>query len=172
MLSTFSRTYWPFVWLLLKKCLFSFSAMYWKYGEKAMAPHSSTVALKIPWMEEPGGLQSMGSLRGRHDWVTSLSLSTFIHWRSTSVPPMNTQDWSLLGCTGWMLSRLVIVFLPRSKRLLISWLQSPSAVIFEPPKIKLCHFSCFCDSPPSPDKLCSTIWCMSLLPICHCFKDN
>ena len=35
-----------------------------------------------------------------------------------------------------------------------------------------CHFSCFCDSPPSPDKLCSTIWCMSLLPICHCFKDN
>ena len=35
-----------------------------------------------------------------------------------------------------MLSRLVIVFLPRSKRLLISWLQSPSAVILEPPKIK------------------------------------
>ena len=35
-----------------------------------------------------------------------------------------------------MLSRLVIVFLPRSKHLLISWLQLPSAVIFEPPKIK------------------------------------
>ena len=35
-----------------------------------------------------------------------------------------------------MLSRLVISFLPRSKRLLISWLQSPSAVIWEPPKIK------------------------------------
>ena len=35
-----------------------------------------------------------------------------------------------------MLSRLVITFLPRSKRLLISWLQSPSAMIFEPPKIK------------------------------------
>ena len=35
-----------------------------------------------------------------------------------------------------MLSRLVIVFLPRSKRLLISWLQSPPAVILEPPKIK------------------------------------
>ena len=40
-----------------------------------MAPHSSTLAWKIPWMEEPGGLQSMGSLRVRHDWVTSLSLS-------------------------------------------------------------------------------------------------
>ena len=36
-------------------------------SEKAMAPHSSTLAWKIPWMEEPGGLQSMGSLRVRHD---------------------------------------------------------------------------------------------------------
>ena len=35
--------------------------------EKAMATHSSTVARKIPWMEEPGGLQSMGSLRVRHN---------------------------------------------------------------------------------------------------------
>ena len=35
--------------------------------EKAMAPHSSTLAWKIPWMEEPGRLQSMGSLRVRHD---------------------------------------------------------------------------------------------------------
>ena len=36
-------------------------------SEKAMAPHSSTLAWKIPWMEEPGRLQSMGSLRVRHD---------------------------------------------------------------------------------------------------------
>ena len=41
--------------------------------EKAMAPHSSTLAWKIPWTEEPGGLQSMGSQRVGHDWVTSLS---------------------------------------------------------------------------------------------------
>ena len=40
-------------------------------------PHSSTLAWKIPWMEEPGRLQSMGSLRVRHDWATSLSLFTF-----------------------------------------------------------------------------------------------
>ena len=50
-------------------------------GEKAMAPHSSTRAWKIPWTEEPGGLQSMGSLEVRHDWATSLSLFTFMHWR-------------------------------------------------------------------------------------------
>ena len=37
------------------------------YQEKAMAPHSSTLAWKIPWMEEPGGLQSMGSLGVRHN---------------------------------------------------------------------------------------------------------
>ena len=121
---------------------------------------------------------------------------------SASVLPMNTQDWSPLGWTGWisllskgrsrvfsnttvqkhqrsaffrdqlshpymttrktialtrqtfvgkimsllfnMLSSLVITFLPRSKRLLISWLQSPSAVILETPKNKVWHcFHCF-----------------------------
>ena len=41
--------------------------------EKATVPHSSTLAWKIPWMEEPGGLQSMGSLRVGHDWATSLT---------------------------------------------------------------------------------------------------
>ena len=44
-------------------------------SKKAMAPHSSTLAWKIPWMEEPGRLQSMGLLRVGHDWATSLSLS-------------------------------------------------------------------------------------------------
>ena len=43
--------------------------------EKAMATHSITLAWKIPWMEEPGRLQSMGSQRVRHDWATSLSFS-------------------------------------------------------------------------------------------------
>ena len=49
--------------------------------EKALAPHCSTLAWKILWMEEPGRLQSTGSLRVRHDWATSLSLFTFMHWR-------------------------------------------------------------------------------------------
>jgi len=49
--------------------------------EKAMATHSSTLAWKIPWTEEPSRLQSMGSLGVRHDWATSLSLFTFMHWR-------------------------------------------------------------------------------------------
>ena len=43
--------------------------------EKEMATHSSTLAWKIPWMEVPGGLQSMGSQRVGHDWTSSLTLS-------------------------------------------------------------------------------------------------
>ena len=46
-----------------------------------MAPHSSTLAWKIPWTEEPGRLQSMESLRLGHNWASSLSLFTFMHWR-------------------------------------------------------------------------------------------
>ena len=49
--------------------------------KKAMAPQTSTLAWKIPWMEESGGLQSVGSLRVGHDGATSLSLFTFMHWR-------------------------------------------------------------------------------------------
>ena len=57
-----------------------------KISEKAMAPYCSTLAWKIPWMEEPGGLQSMGSPRVGHDWATSLSLFTFIRWRRKRQP--------------------------------------------------------------------------------------
>ena len=72
-----------------------------------MAPHSSTLAWKIPWMEEPGRLPSMGSLRVRYDWETSLSLFTFMHWRRKCQPtqvflPGESQGrWSLLSCHLW-----------------------------------------------------------------------
>ena len=46
---------------------------------KAMAPHSSTLAWKIPWMEEPGRFQSMESLRVGYDWASFTF--TFLHWR-------------------------------------------------------------------------------------------
>ena len=46
-----------------------------------MATHSSTLAWQIPWTEEPGRLQSMGSRRVGHNWATSLSLFMFMHWR-------------------------------------------------------------------------------------------
>ena len=75
--------------------------------EKAVAPHPSTVAWKILWTEEPGSLQSMGSLRVRHDWATSLSLFTFMYWRRKWQPtpmflPGESQGrGSLVGCRLW-----------------------------------------------------------------------
>ena len=75
--------------------------------EKAMAPHSSTPAWKIPWTEEPGRLQSMGSLRVGHNWATSLSLFIFMHWRRKWQPtpvflPEESQGrGSLVGCRLW-----------------------------------------------------------------------
>ena len=75
------------------------------YGsEKAMAPHSSTLAWKILWMEESGRVQSMGLLGIGHDSVTSLSLFTFMHWRRKWQPtpvffPGESQGWgSVVGC--------------------------------------------------------------------------
>ena len=72
-----------------------------------MAPHSRTLAWKIPWTEEPGRLQSMGSLRVGHDWATSLSLFTFMQWRRKWQPtpvflPGESQGRrSLVGCRLW-----------------------------------------------------------------------
>ena len=65
--------------------------------EKAMAPHSSTPAWEIPWAEEPGSLQSMGSRRVGHDWATSLSLFTFMHWRRKWQPTPSVLAWRIPG---------------------------------------------------------------------------
>ena len=78
-----------------------------KEMEKTMAIHSSTLAWKIPWTEEPGGRQSMRSRRVGHDWATSLSLFTFPHWRRKWQPtpvflPGESQGrGSLVGCRLW-----------------------------------------------------------------------
>ena len=75
--------------------------------EKEMANHSSILAWRIPWMEEPGRLQSMGLRTVRHNWATSLSLFTFIHWRrkwqSTAVflPGKSHGQRSLVGYSPW-----------------------------------------------------------------------
>ena len=72
--------------------------------EKAMATHSSILAWKIAWTEETAGLQSMGSWRVGHDWATSLSPFTFMHWRRKWQPTPVFLPWesqgrgSLVGC--------------------------------------------------------------------------
>ena len=72
-----------------------------------MATHASNLAWKIPLTEKIGGLQSMGSQRVGHDWETSLSLFTFMHWRRKWQPtpvflPGESQGRrSLVGCRLW-----------------------------------------------------------------------
>ena len=74
--------------------------------EKEMATHSSTLAWKIPWMEEPGRLQSVRSQRVGHDWATSLSFYSFF-WRKKWQPtpvflPGESDGWrGLVGCGLW-----------------------------------------------------------------------
>ena len=86
-ISTFSKTQLTyslcfyeeqFITLLFLKILFPVSVLY--NGEGNGTP-LHYFAWKIPWMEEPGRLQSMGSRRVGHGWATSLSLFTFMHWR-------------------------------------------------------------------------------------------
>ena len=85
----------------------------------------SALAWKIPWAEEPGGLQSMGSRRVGHNWATSLSLFTFMHWRRKWQPtpvfsPREPQGrGSLVGCHLWS----------RTGRTRPKWLSSSSSII-------------------------------------------
>ena len=72
-----------------------------------MAPHSSTLAWKILWTEEPGRLHAMGSLRVEYNWATSLWLFTFMHWRRkwqptlVLLPGKSHGQGSLVGCSPW-----------------------------------------------------------------------
>ena len=93
----------PIVFWSISLCI-TFWRLFWVLPEKAVALHSSTLAWKIPWTGEPGRLQSMGSRRVGHDWVTSLSFFTFLHWRrkwqlTPVFLPGESQRWqSLVVC--------------------------------------------------------------------------
>ena len=94
--------------MLFWKCHFITGPYIWQTWvqtmEKATAPHSSTLAWKIPWTEEPGRLQSMGSLRVGHDWATSLSLSCIGEGNGNPLvflPGESQGQGSLVGCRLW-----------------------------------------------------------------------
>ena len=114
--------------------------------------HSGLISLRMDWWDllaVQGTLKS--PLQNHSSKASILHCSAFIvllsHPYMTTGKTIALTRQTFLGKVMSllfnMLSRLVIAFLPRSKRLLISWLQSPSAVIFEPKKI-VCHcFQCF-----------------------------
>ena len=100
----------------------------------------------MDWLDPLAVQGTLKSLLQHHSSKASVLQDSAFFTVQLSHPYMTTGKtialtrWTFVGkvmsLLFYMLSRLVITFLPRSKRLLISWLQSPSAVIFEPPKIK------------------------------------
>ena len=127
---------------------------YWSFSFSIFpSKHPGLISFRIEWLDL---LAVQGTLKGllkHHSWKASIQCSAFFTVQ-LSHPYMTTGNtialtrWTLVGKVMSLflniLSRLVITFLPRSKCLLISWLQSPSAVILEPPKNKVWHFfHCF-----------------------------
>ena len=87
------------------------------------------VLLSVSWMEEPGRLRSMGSLRVGHNWATSLSLFTFMHWRRKWQPtpvfiPGESQGWGSL--VGWWAA----VYGVAQSRTQLKWLSSSSIMSY------------------------------------------
>ena len=120
-------------------------------GAKVSNEFSGLISFSIDWLDLPKGLSK--SLFQYHSSKASilLCLAFFIvqlshpHMTAGKTIAVTRQTFvgKVISLLFNMLSRLIITFLPRSKRLLISWLQSPSAMILEPPKIKSDSSYCF-----------------------------
>ena len=88
------------------------SQPYLHYDDIVRITHSSALVWKIPWTEEPGGLQSMGSRRVGRNWATSLWLFTYIHWRRkwqptpVFLPGKSQGHGNLAGYSPWGLKRV------------------------------------------------------------------
>ena len=121
---------------------------YWNFSF-SISPsnaYSRLISFRVDWLDLLAVQGSLKSLLQHHSSKASILQCSAFFIVQLSHPYMTTGKtialtrWTLVGKVMSlllnMLSRLVITFLPRSKRLLISWLQSPSAVILEPRKIK------------------------------------
>ena len=123
---------------------------YWSFS-LSLSPsneHPGLVSFRMDWLKHLSVQGTLKSLLQHHSSKTSiLQHSAFItvqlsHPYMTTGKTIALTRWTFVGkvmsLLFSMLSRLVITFLPRSNHLLISWLQSPSPVILEPPQNKVC----------------------------------
>ena len=129
---------------------------YWSFSF-SISPfndYSGLISFRMDWLDLLAVQGTLKSLRQHHSskaqilWHSAFFIVQFSHLYMTTGKTTALTRQIFVGkvkCLLFnMLSRLAITFLPRSKHLLISWLQSPSAVILEPPKNKVCHcFHCF-----------------------------
>ena len=134
------RIRWPKYW--------SFTFNISTYDE-----YSGLISFRRDWLDHLAVQGTLKSLLQHHSskasilWRSAFFIGQLSHPYMTTGKTIALTRWTFVGKVMSlffnMLSRLVITFLPRSKHLLISWLQSPSAVILEPPKIKSHCFHCF-----------------------------
>ena len=113
--------------------------------------YSGLMSFRMDWLDLLAVQGSLKSLLQHHSskasilWRSAFFIVQLSHPYTTTGKTTALTRWTFVGKVMSLLfnalSRLVLTFLPRSKRLLISWLQSPSAVILEPPPNKVCH--CF-----------------------------
>ena len=138
---SFLHIRWPKYW--------SFSFSISPFNE-----HSGLISFRMDWLDLLAVQGTLKSLLQHHSskasilWCWAFFAVQLSHPYMTTGKTIALTRWTFVGkvisLLFNMLSRLLITFPPRSKRLLISWLQSPSSVILEPPKNKVCHcFHCF-----------------------------
>ena len=129
---------------------------YWSFSFSIIPSkeHPGLISFRMDWLDLLAVQETLKSLLQHHSSKASILRHSAFFTVQLSHPYMTIGKtialtrWTFVGKAMSlllnMLSRLVITFLPRSERLLISWLQSPSAMILEPPKIKVWHcFHCF-----------------------------
>ena len=129
---------------------------YWSFifSISSSKEHPGLISFRMDWLDLLAVQGTLKSLLQHHSSKASVLCHSALFMVQLSHAYMTTGK--TIALTSWtfvsrvmslhfnMLSRFVIAFLPRSKRLLISWLQSPSAVILEPPRNKVSHcFYCF-----------------------------
>ena len=124
-------------------------ANYWSFNFNISPSneYSGLIYFRMDWLDLLAVQGTLKSLLQHHSskasilWCSAFFIVQLSHPNTTTVKTIALTRWTFVGKVMSllfnMLSRLVITFLPRSKHLLISWLQSPSAVILKPPKIKI-----------------------------------
>ena len=151
---------------------------YWSFSISPCSEYSELISFRIDWFDLLAVQGTLKSLLQHHSSKASVLHCSAFFTVQLSHPYMTTRKTIALSRRAFvgkvmsllfnMLCRLVIAFLPRSKRLLISWLQSPSAVILEPCKINSFTFSIV--SPPifheviGPDAMILVFWMLSFKP--------
>ena len=129
---------------------------YWSLNISPSNEHPGIISFRMDWLHLLAVQGTLKSLLQHHSSKVSILRHSAFFIVQLSHPYMTTRKTiastrrtfvgKVMSLLFNMLSRLVITFLPRSKRLLISWLQSPSAVILEPQKIKSATVSTVCPS--------------------------